>query len=226
MKSTKIAVNQQPLDEIDKHNLNKVSSESDNKDLENLLKPFGGNEKFYRRLLKVFEANLDQQLTNLEQMILQNNTKELMIIVHTLKGTSGTAGLTSIYQTLCAWEIKLKDANSTNAFEILCVDLVPQLRSVTQAELSKIHALLAEKEIEAQRITVDYSIAELTAMLAELKQHLENNNLEAVNIILILQNILANNLLVKHELTVLYDAVEMLDFDNALVALSSLSNKL
>ncbi|WP_350997270.1 Hpt domain-containing protein [Shewanella sp. TB7-MNA-CIBAN-0143] len=226
MKSTKITAQQQPLDVMNKHDINNFRSEPDNKELESLLKPFGVNEKFYRRLLKVFEANLDQQLNNLEQMILQNNTNEILVIVHTLKGTSGTAGLTSIYQALCAWEIKLKDANSSNAFEILCVELAPQLHSVTQAELSRIHALLAEKDVETQHLTVDYSIPELTAMLAELKQHLENNNLEAVNIILNLQNMLANNLLVKHELAVLYDAVEILDFDNALVALSSLSNKL
>jgi HPt (histidine-containing phosphotransfer) domain-containing protein len=208
MKENKTLVNQYPVDD---DVADKCSSESTNKTLENLLKPFGGNEHFYRRLIKNFETNLDQQLQNLDKMIEQKNTKELFAIVHTLKGSSGSAGLSSLHRALCDWEVTLKQAadcantstdlsanmsakmsasaeissnvspnvsvnNGANGFEMLCAELLQQLRFVSQTELASIHALLLKpspiKAAEAPQHTAQYPISELRVMLAELKLHL------------------------------------------------------
>ncbi|AZG73209.1 Hpt domain-containing protein [Shewanella livingstonensis] len=230
MKANKNLVNQQPIDEIDNNIVTNCSSESDNKALDNLLKPFGGNEIFYRRLINIFETNLKQQFQNLDLMIEQKNAQEILAIVHTLKGSSGSTGLSSLHQALCDSEANLKQAHGTNTyrFEMLCVDLVQQLRFVAQAELSNIHSLLLKEspKTTAALPATNVSSAELTLMLAKLKQHLKDGNLQALDITAQLQNKLSDNLTLENELTTLSDAVEMLDFDQALDALCSLSQKL
>jgi HPt (histidine-containing phosphotransfer) domain-containing protein len=252
MKANKTLVNP-PVNDINKNVANNISSKSENKALEILLKPFGGNEHFYRRLIKIFEANLDQQLQNLDKMIEQKNTKELLAIVHTLKGSSGSAGLSSLHRTLCDWEVKLKQAadcvntstdlstradispnvsvnNGVNGFEMLCAELVPQLRFAALTELSSIHALLLKpspiKAAEAPQHTAQYPITELRVMLAELKLHLEDSNLKALDLAVLLQNRLSEHVTLEHDITVLCDAVEILDFEQALIALSSLEKQL
>jgi HPt (histidine-containing phosphotransfer) domain-containing protein len=260
MKAYKNLVNQ-PVNDINNNVANNISSESTNKTLENLLKPFGGNEHFYRRLIKIFETNLDQQLQNLDKMIEQKNTKELFAIVHTLKGSSGSAGLSSLHRALCDWEVTLKQAadcantstnlsanlsasaeissnvspnvsvnKGANSFEMLCAELLQQLRFVSQTELSSIHALLLKpspiKAAEAPQHTAQYPISELRVMLAELKLHLEDSNLKALELAVLLQNRLSEHVTLEHDITVLCDAVEILDFEQALIALSSLEQQL
>jgi hypothetical protein len=89
MKENKTLVNQYPVDDIDEDVADKCSSESTNKTLENLLKPFGGNEHFYRRLIKIFEANLDQQLQNLDKMIEQKILRNYLTLCIPLKAVLG-----------------------------------------------------------------------------------------------------------------------------------------
>ncbi|UCX05120.1 Hpt domain-containing protein [Shewanella glacialimarina] len=232
MKTNKELVNQHSVNDIDENITHKCSSESTTKTLENLLQPFGGNEKFYRRLISVFEANLEQQLQKLALMTAQKNAKEILGIVHTLKGSAGSTGLSSLYRDLCECETKLKQAydSNTSAFDMLCVDLAEQLRFVAQTDLSNIHALLLNqsqiKPSETAPQQAEYTITELKLILAELKQHLDDFNLKAVDIAELLQSNRAQKLSLEHNFTALCDAVEVLDFEKALIELSSLSEGL
>lgn len=232
MKTNKTLVNQHSANEIDENITDKSSSESTNKTLDNLLKPFGGNEKFYRRLISIFETNLAPQLQNLDLMITQKNAKEILGIIHTLKGSSGSCGLSTFYADLCECEAKLKQAYDSNAsdFYMLCVNLSQPLRLVAQTELSSIHQLLLNqsqiKSTETLSQEAEYSINELKLMLAELKQHLQDFNLKAVDIAVLLQSNRAKRISHKHNLTVLCEAVEVLDFEKALIELSALSEGL
>jgi HPt (histidine-containing phosphotransfer) domain-containing protein len=99
-----------------------------------------------RNINKKFEANLDQQLQNLDKMIEQKNTKELFAIVHTLKGSSRSAGLSSLHRALCDWEVKLK-------------------------------------------------------------LHLEDSNLKALDLAVLLQNRLSEHVTLEHDITVLCDPI-------------------
>ncbi|WP_350433259.1 Hpt domain-containing protein [Shewanella sp. H8] len=207
---------------------NHISSDLENMTLASLLEPFGGNDIFYRRLIKVFKKNLEPQLQNIELMISQKNIKELLRLVHTLKGSSGTTGLSSLYQYLCDLESKLAGLEAANEVDTLNSELGQQLRLVAQAEISSIDALLTTDEVNQSTETpsaVDYSVPELTLMLTELMQHLQDQNLKALHITLSLQNKLLGHAHLEHDLTVLCNAVEILDFETAQVALSSLSKK-
>ncbi|MGX9463393.1 Hpt domain-containing protein [Shewanella sp. A14] len=224
-----MATNQQRVDERNNKVAHNVSSELENMTLAGLLEPFGGNETFYRRLISIFERNLEPQLQNIDLMISQKNIKELLRAVHTLKGSSGTSGLSVLYRTLCDGEKTLTDLDATNAneFDMQCRDLGKQIRFVALAELSSINTLLTKddvnKIVEPPLPAAEYSIPELTLMLAELKQYLQDNNLNALKITLLLQDKLSGHPHLEHNLTELSDAVEILDFETALVALSSLS---
>ncbi|KVX03125.1 Hpt domain-containing protein [Shewanella frigidimarina] len=232
MNANKIGVNQHPVDETNKNVANKVNLILGSMTLEQLLMPFGGNDKFYRRLIKVFEKNLQPQLQNIDLMISQKNIKELLRLVHTLKGSSGTSGLSLLYQALCDWEITLTALNATidNEVDVVFEDCGKQIRFVALAELSNIHALLAKDDVkkvsDIPLPAADYSVEEITLMLAKLKQHLQDSNLKALNITLLLQNKLSGHTQLEHDLTTLCDAVETLDFATALAALSSLTAKL
>lgn len=232
MKADKTSANKHSVVNLDENITDKCSAESESKTLDNLLKPFGGNEKFYRRLISIFEANLDPQLQNLDLMVTQKNAKEILDIIHTLKGSSGSTGLSRFYLALCECEAQLKHAYDTKSsdFDLLCVDLIPPLRLVAKTELSNIHELLLNqssiKPTETLSQEAEYTSAELKLMLAELKQHLEDFNLKAVDIAVLLQSNRAKKLSNKHNLTVLCEAVEVLDFKTALIELSSLSAQL
>jgi len=229
MKANKNPSNPHSVAQTVSNSANHLGSTSANKTLENLLAPFAGNELFYRRLIHIFETNLQQQLQNLDQMILDNNTKDILVIIHTLKGSSGSTGLSSLHLALVDGEKKLKQAYDENAanLDLVCEELIAHVRAVAQAELSSIHSLLLNSSVtDTPAPAEDYSSAELTSTLAELKQHLIDGNLNALDVTLRLQNMLSDKVLLQQDLASLHDTVEMLDFEQALDALASLSQKL
>ncbi|MGI2169908.1 Hpt domain-containing protein [Shewanella sp. MF05960] len=205
--------------------------------LEELLKPFAGKEAFYRRLIAIFEKNLAEQLNDINTLIDQHNTRELMVLVHTLKGTSGTAGFSALYRALYDWELKLTQLDASNAEPntSLYADLGQQITAIAHSELAHIHALLAtstdnqtltkpEPDTESHNIT--FSLAQLTNEFDELNQLLRQGNLDAIAQCQALQTKLAADTRLIQELIALCDSVEALDFDTARAQLSSLSTKL
>ncbi|WP_445425908.1 CHASE domain-containing protein [Alishewanella sp. HL-SH06] len=114
----------------------------------NLLQRFADNEQFFQRILQSFESNLAQQLIDLQRAITQQDWAQMLAIVHTLKGTSGTVGLTDLHQLLCQLEHNLKQASvhaeDVATFTMLTSELEQQIRTAAANELSIIHQLFAE----------------------------------------------------------------------------------
>ncbi|MDP4945741.1 MAG: CHASE domain-containing protein [Alishewanella sp.] len=114
----------------------------------NLLQRFADNEQFFQRVLQSFESNLAQQLIDLQRAITQQDWAQMLAIVHTLKGTSGTVGLTDLHQLLCQLEHNLKQASvhaeDVATFTMLTSELEQQIRTAAANELSIIHQLFAE----------------------------------------------------------------------------------
>jgi PAS domain S-box-containing protein len=117
------------------------------KTLESILKRFAGNEQFYRRIITSFETNLEQQLQTMQQVILQQNWSELRALLHTIKGTSGTIGLTSLYQMICDLETQFVkvQAEDVELCATHAANLAQQLRMAAQIELNSIHELLPDE---------------------------------------------------------------------------------
>lgn len=203
--------------------------------LAELLRPFAGNEAFYRRLIAIFEKNLSQQLLDIKQRAAQRNVSELLVLIHTLKGTAGTTGLASLHQTLHNWERKLAALDAITVTSTEYADLSQAIADIAQAELAHIHALLATSAVDVPiaktaQSTETLSLAQLTAELDALNQHLLQGNLNALEHCQALQAKLAVNSPQKSDLTIdltiLCDTIEALDFDDALLRLSALSAKL
>lgn len=120
------------------------------KTLESLLKPFAGNETFFRRVLGVFERNQSQQWTSLENMWAQQNLAEVLTVLHTMKGTCGTIGLSTLFRVISEIEEQFKDGVYVvkAVGDSSPVDLVKHLRSIADDELANIHELLESGTVE------------------------------------------------------------------------------
>ena len=201
---------------------------ADHKTLESILKRFGGNATFFKRLLTSFETNFEQQLLSLQDAVDKKDWDALLALLHTLKGTSGTAGLSSLYQMVCELEtgFKLAHARTDARCETLSIGLVSNLRQLAMSELSDIHRLLATLPEESAATPLVVSTEKLNLKLTQLKRYLKAGNLKAIDMAQDLKVILQGNGSVQEELQMMSDAVEALDFETAIVQLTSLMEKL
>jgi HPt (histidine-containing phosphotransfer) domain-containing protein len=237
MNEEKLGVNPQQVDDAPSKMTNDPDAASLPQTLEDLLKPFAGNESFYRRLIGVFEKNLAQQLVDIDRMISERNIKELIVLVHTLKGTSGTVRLSPLYRALYDWELKLTqfDVSDVDPANHHYADLGQHISTIAHSELAHIHTLLAtsmdnEPQIKTGLKTAPlnetFSLAQLTSEFDELNEHLRQGNLDAIAQCQALQIKLAADKRFTQDLITLCDCVEELDFDSALAHLSKLAAKL
>jgi HPt (histidine-containing phosphotransfer) domain-containing protein len=199
--------------------------------LAQLLAPFAGKQAFYRRLIAIFETNLRQQLSTIESLIAQQDITALLKLVHTLKGTSGTAGLPTLHHTLRAWEQFLTQCMQTEAGVELThyAELGTHISDVAERELKAIHALLATATLDTATVIQApdaITAAQITAELAKLKQALLDGNLNAVERCQALQAKLAKDSPFAPDVIALCHSVDELDFDSALNQLAALSFKL
>lgn len=197
------------------------------KNLEVLLKPFGGKEAFFRRLIHVFEANFTSQLVSLQEKIKQNDHHEVLAILHAIKGTSGTIGLATLYQVICQLEAQFKQDFNLAEFELstLYSGLPERLSSIAQHELSDIHQLLAKKEAQTSEavLSTAYNKNDLVQMLETLRPDLQTDNLEALTLSRQLKEKLVGHEQLLSMTKDLFEAIEQLNFDLALLELNRLS---
>ena len=198
------------------------------KDLATLLKPFGGKEVFYRRLLQVFEANFASQLVSLQEKIAQNDHQEVLALLHSMKGTSGTIGLATLYQTICQLEIQCKQHldQATSTLNTLYTGLTERIDFIAQRELSDIHQLLAQQdELKAEVVftPATFSKDDIINMLSPLKPYLEAGNLKALTLAEQLKEKFVGHEQLLIQTGALFEAIEQLKFDHALLELSKLS---
>ncbi len=219
MKANKMVGTSQSLSDIQPTNL------------EDLLSPFAGNEAFYRRLIAIFEKNLTQQLLDIQQLAEQGKVSELLVLIHTLKGTAGTAGLTSLHLALYDWERKLTELDGTTDNTAEYANLGQHITQLAQAELAQIHALLATSThvdpiASTENASEALSLTQLTAELNTLKQHLLEANLNAVDYCQAVQAKLAKDSPFAPDVIALCQSIDELDFEGALSQLAALLVKM
>jgi PAS domain S-box-containing protein len=204
------------------------SSGADHKTLTSILKRFGGNATFYRRLITSFETNFEQQLLRFQNIVNEKDWDALLALLHTIKGTSGTAGLSSLYQMVCELETEFKLAHGRTdaSCETLSVGLVSSLRQVAMSELSDIHRLLATSPEDSAATQLVFSTEEINLKLTQLKGYLKAGDLKAIDMAEELKSILKGKGSVQKELDVMSHAIETLDFEKAIAQLTSLTEKL
>ncbi|WP_187424878.1 response regulator [Marinomonas sp. IMCC 4694] len=114
------------------------------KTLETLLEPLSCDAAFYERLLGIFEQNFTHLMLTLQEKIDQKAYQEAAAVLHSLKGSSGTIGLTTLHGVLCEAESQLNQSQQASDAtpNPLFTDLVQRLRNIATHELTLIYPLL------------------------------------------------------------------------------------
>ncbi|MDH2435260.1 PAS domain S-box protein [Pokkaliibacter sp. MBI-7] len=214
------------------HNSKKSAQEPINA----ILARFGGNEKLYRSLVKDFEVNLQQQLTELEQAISNHDWLSLKALLHTLKGTSGTIGLSHLYQQVVTWEMQLKSATDDAQRKAMTDDMVRVLRSLAEEGLTDLQTSLQSMisapvstqnpPAKSDGLGARARINAASASLTELSSYLEAGNLKAIDLAEELLATLDADEHILRELRQLLAYAEALEFDKARSLLAGLTEKL
>lgn len=144
-----------------------------NIDVYSALNRLGGNKLLYNRLLKEFFESNKNLIIDLEELYKKGKIEDLIMKVHSIKGTSGNLGLSNIYKTSTKIEIDLKE----NKFE----DFTSYLK-ILEDEIK--HSL---KEIESIDMDIEdnykQNLNDLLISLSKLEGYLQDYDIKAIDLI-------------------------------------------
>lgn len=144
-----------------------------NIDVYSALNRLGGNKLLYNRLLKEFFESNKNLIIDLEELYKKGKIEDLIMKVHSIKGTSGNLGLSNIYKTSTKIEIDLKE----NKFE----DFTSYLK-ILEDEIK--HSL---KEIESIDMDIEdnykQNLNDLLISLSKLEGYLQDYDIRAIDLI-------------------------------------------
>jgi len=184
------------------------------------IKKLGGNEALWQKLFCSFYETYLLLPEKLHEFIKKEELATLLDYVHTVKGLSGTIGVSLLEETLCLFEKSLKEDKSIQD-------------SLFEAVLNEHHSLLTTLRDEYNRIdpamyqtlhaqSSEYS---LEGSLKELKDALEISNVSKIN--LLVEQLSSVEILREHEVfKTLLLACKSFDFEAALEHLARLSEEI
>lgn len=120
--------------------------DSSGKDIELVLKRFGGKVGLYKRSLARFKSEGAALLSNLRQSLNDNNVSGCHIALHSLKGLSATLGAEALAAQAASLEALFKDKH---------------------VNPSDLHTLIDENHLNALRLLLDSQYDELSSTLNE-----------------------------------------------------------
>ncbi len=146
--------------------------------LAKILQRFGGNVALYRKLLVEFKQSFTESLQQLDAAINAQQWPQVQTILHTMKGTSGTAGLVSLYDAIVELERHNKQ-QSPSELQVTMADCVAQLTNLSAHEYQQIQQQLAGK---AEQSTSPVAQVDLPQLLSELLESLQVGNMKAIDL--------------------------------------------
>ena len=146
--------------------------------LERILERFGGNRSLYRKLLAEFKQSFVLLLQELETAIDSEQWSQVQTILHTMKGTSGTAGLNALYDAVRDKEQSCKHSESQQLQQLLRSTVV-DFTELLQQECSEIEQQL-DSEIDA--VSEIQAPIELSVLCEELRECLQSGNMKAIDL--------------------------------------------
>lgn len=199
--------------------LNTVSaSVSGSPSLENILQRFGGNKALYRKLLVEFNQSFVTLLQALASAIDDEQWAQVPTILHTMKGSSGTAGFNALYDAVRDKEQACKQAQKAQLPQLLN-SVVADFTELMQQEYHEIERQLGAVEAPTPMMP---SAPEMTVacLCAELGECLQNGNMKAIDLAeqLVIQVDGSQQLVAKQVLAF----AENLQFDLAIQQLNKL----
>ncbi len=138
------------------------------------IKRLGGSELIY---LNILEAFLEDQITVIDEVsnaLLNADTEKAVRLLHTLKGTTGSIGATSLCDVVTQAEVQLRDGLFTEALpETMKSTLTVEMNAVI-AEIRSLLANRADAMTEKSISSVDRQ-----ALFLQLKEQLDQFDTEA-----------------------------------------------
>ena len=187
-------------------------------DIQDGLTRVGGNRKLYLSILGKFrhsQADVPQQIT---QALAGQDRATAERLAHTLKGVAGNLGARHLHEVAR----KLEQAISTGQD-----DIKPELDAVS----SELDPLLAALEVldnipaPQQKNAEALDIEKLTPLLHQLRELLEENDADAIDVLDAVTTRLAGSPL-QDDLKLLGTAIGEYDFDSALECLATLEQRI
>lgn len=176
----------------------------------------GGNTGMYQTLLNAFMPSFISLQNELRSACQAENWPAAMVVIHTMKGTSGSAGLDKLWAWLVEQETALKTADNAgkaSLFATLPDEIEQRAQSEYAALMEQITALIAqEKEASHSGTETTPPIGEIIQLL---HRHLDNSNMEALEVAKLLRHALAEQPELIPVLNQLIQATDALDFEQA-----------
>ncbi len=119
----------------------------DGVDVQMGLRNMRGDEVGYLRLLRQFDAGYGEDMDKLSAHLANGKNDEVRRLIHTLKGTAGTLGMTQLKEAVLALEQSLRSQGDGG-------EDTPRLMQVVSAVQNKFHANLARIAIQATPVRV------------------------------------------------------------------------
>ncbi|WP_191486466.1 response regulator [Pseudomonas sp. FEN] len=105
-----------------------------------------GNLSLIRNVLKMFGADTEKQLVNLEEQIATKNLAGAARVLHTIKGTAGTLGAIALSRRADQLEQALTDGQASTTAALLADEYAAELRQLLQASIERLTSVFAEPE--------------------------------------------------------------------------------
>ena len=178
--------------------------------LQRVLQRFGGNELLYRKLLHSFLPSFSELNKGLSEAINSHQWSEVIAILHTMKGSAGTAGLDELYHWLKDKEAELKNSDSARQGSEIMKNCVETIALKMNTEYQAMLESLGSSDQEDIQAVASSDINEKEVWF-ELENCLATANMKALELAESLQANHPNSQ--SHQ--ALLQAVENLEFESA-----------
>lgn len=186
-------------------------------DMPDFLQRTGGNINMCQILLNAFMPSFILLLGDLRKACQSHNWPTAMAVLHTLKGSTGSAGLDKTWIWLVEQETQLKtvgDSGKAALFSSLPDQLEKQVRKEYAERQQHIASLVASQSGNTNS-TGSPPLPSAAAIIRSLNQHLDGGNMASLPLAKQLHEALAMQAGVQALLEQLVQATEMLDFEQA-----------
>ena len=141
----------------------------------------GGNQGFYRKILKKFRAGNLEVMGKIREEVARKDLVQAERLVHGVKGASGNIGATELFESARILDDAL-NLEKTEGLETL-LEAFSTALEVTLESIAELEALeeKSAKDVSGEPITMDMN--RVKEIMARLKELLEDDDAEAANVL-------------------------------------------
>lgn len=187
-----------------------------NLNVEEAISRLGGNQKLYRKLIRIFHDSSENVIEEIQKMIFSGNVGAVETVAHTLKGTAGNIGAQNVYVAAANFESEIR-ANGLGCAK----ELLEPLNAALKEALNSIADFIKNDcPIEIQPCNLSPEM--LKPKLAELEYLLKSSDISAVELSDEFVCFKGNTLL-EDRLREMKALIDEFDYDKALLIVNEIN---